>query len=45
MSRSGFHKFVAHPLSTLVGQFDVEAALRRHSVRQVTYKIAATRPN
>jgi hypothetical protein len=45
MSRSGFHKFVAHPLSTLVGQFYVEAALRRHSVRKLTNKIAARRPN
>jgi hypothetical protein len=29
----------------LVGQFDVEAALRRHLVRQVTDKLAATASN
>ena len=28
----------------VVGQFDVEAALRRHLVRQVTDKLAATSP-
>jgi hypothetical protein len=29
----------------LISAFDVEAALRRHSVRQVTDKAAATKSN
>jgi hypothetical protein len=33
------------PFLKVVGQFDVEAALRRHLVRQVTDKLAATTSN
>jgi hypothetical protein len=33
------------PADLAVGQFDVEAALRRHLVRQLTDKLAATASN
>jgi hypothetical protein len=40
-----FLQFVEPRLPWVAGQFDVEAALRRHLVRQMTDKLAATRSN